>query len=160
MCIRDRLYEEVKHANLLAYLVSPIDMLSLRSIIETNLNQEKNNGHSTNAKQNSFVDGALFIKVNQLLQRVNIQDINYVRSEGNYCYIFTSEKKYAIKLSMIRLNQILAPKGFLQVHKSYLTQLSKIDNIDISGNEVLIGELRIPLGRKYKQNLLAHLNLL
>ena len=93
-------------------------------------------------------------------QKVNISDITHVRSEGNYCMIFTREKKFAIKLSMVRLNQKIASNGFLQVHKSYLVQLNKIDNIDISGNEVIVGQLRIPLGRKYKQELLAHLNLL
>ena len=61
---------------------------------------------------------------------------------------------------MIKLYNTLSAKGFIQVHKSFLVQLDKIDNIDISSNEVLLAELRIPLGRKYKQELLAYLNLL
>jgi len=152
-------YEEVKQANIMAYLVSPIDMLTLRSIADYALrNKQRVNGYKSTT--NRFLDDTLFIKVNQLLQRVNINDISHVKSEGNYCLIFTHEKKYAIKLSMVRLYKILADKGFLQVHKSYLAKLNKIDNIDISGNEVILGNIRIPLGRKYKQELLTYLNLL
>ncbi len=154
-----RIYEEVKQANIMAYLVSPIDLLTLRSVADYALKNshraDRNKGTS-----NKYLDDTLFIKVNQLLQRVNINDISHIKSEGNYCLIFTHEKKYAIKLSMVRLYKTLSDKGFLQVHKSYLAKLNKIDNIDISGNEVILGNIRIPLGRKYKQELLAYLNLL
>lgn len=154
------IYQEAKQANLIAFLVSPIDMLTLTSIVETALRQKKKNSPLDLWADNQYLEETLFIKVNQLLQKVNISDITHVQSEGNYCYIFTPEKKFAIKLSMIRLNHMMASRGILQVHKSYLVQLNKIDNIDISANEVIIGHLKIPLGRKYKQELLTHLNLL
>ncbi len=154
------LYEQAKRADLLAYLVSPVDMLTLRSIVENNLKKKLTlSQKEDDLMANNYVDGVLFIKVNQLLQKVEIKDITHIRSEGNYCMIFTSEKKYAIKISMIRLYHNLSGKGFIQAHKSFLVQLNKIDNIDISSNEVLIGQLRIPLGRKYKQELLTYLNL-
>lgn len=153
------LYEEVKQANVMAYLVSPIDMFTIRSIADYAIkNKQKLNENKSTT--NKYLDDTLFIKVNQLLQRVNIEDISHIKSEGNYCLIFTTEKKYAIKLSMVRLYKTLADKGFLQIHKSYLAKLNRIDNIDISGNEVILGNIRIPLGRKYKQELLAYLNLL
>lgn len=153
------IYEKVKETNILAYLVSPIDMLTLRSIADYAL-RDKNSVNGNKWNSNRYLDDTLFIKVNQLLQRVKINDISHIKSEGNYCLIFTHEKKYAIKLSMIRLYNTLENKGFLQVHKSYLAKLNKIDNIDISGNEVILGNVRIPLGRKYKQDLLTYLNLL
>lgn len=154
------IYEAAKQSNCIAYLVSPIDMLTLRSIVEYNLKRVPQRPKYKKWIENKQMEDTLFIKVNQLLQKVNISDITHVQSEGNYCLIYTLEKKYAIKLSMVRLSQHLAGKGFFQVHKSYLAQLNKIDNIDISSNGVIIGHLRIPLGRKYKQELLAHLNLL
>lgn len=158
---RDRaMYEQAKQVDLIAYLVSPIDMLTLRSIVENNLSRRMPKEEKKQWTTNKFLDNTLFIKVNQLLQKVNIIDITHVRSEGNYCLIFTPDKKYAIKMSMVRLYTNLEDKGFIQVHKSYLAQLNRIDNIDISSNEVLMDGLRIPLGRKYKQELLAHLNLL
>ncbi len=155
-------YDMAQQANMIAYIVSPFDMLTLRSVVTHSLNLNHNQERNISEKwpNNRFMNDALFIKVNQSLQKVIIENITHVRSEGNYCLIFTTEKKYAIKLSMVRLNQNLAEKGFIQVHKSYLAKLNKIDNIDISGNEVIIGDVRIPLGRKYKQELLAHLNLL
>ena len=154
------MYEQAKQADLIAFLVSPVDMLTLRSIVENNLSRRISKNDIKQWTTNKFLEETLFIKVNQLLQKVNIIDITHIQSEGNYCLIFTSDKKYAIKMSMIRLYTSLGGKGFIQVHKSYLAQLDRIDNIDISNNEVLIDRLRIPLGRKYKQELLAHLNLL
>ncbi len=156
------LYEQAKRADLIAYLVSPVDMLTLRSIVEYNLKKISPAAPQVESKwtPNNYIEDTLFIKVNQLLQKVKINNITHIRSEGNYCMIFTPEKKYAIKISMIRLYNSLSGKGFIQAHKSFLVQLNKIDNIDISSNEVLIGELRIPLGRKYKQELLTCLNLL
>lgn len=153
-------YELAQEANMAAYIVSPFDMLTLRSVVSFNLGNVQRKVTLDKWSGSKFLDDALFIKVNQLLQKVTIENITHVRSEGNYCLIFTTEKKYAIKLSMVRLNHNLSDKGFIQVHKSYLAKLNKIDHIDISSNEVIIGEVRIPLGRKYKQDLLAHLNLL
>ena len=155
------LYERAKRANLIAYLVSPVDMLTIRSIIEYNLKIVKPPIQKIDKWGNSnYLEDTLFIKVNQLLQKVEIGNITHIKSEGNYCMIFTTEKKYAIKISMIRLYNNLSGKGFIQAHKSFLVPLNKIDNIDISSNEVLLGGLRIPLGRKYKQELLTCLNLL
>lgn len=153
-------YDMVKESNMAAYIVSPFDMLTLQSVVAHNLNNIRKETTHPKWSGNKFMDDALFIKVNQSLQKVVIENITHVRSEGNYCLIFTHEKKYAIKLSMVRLNQNLAEKGFVQIHKSYLAKLNKIDNIDVSNSEVIIGDLRIPLGRKYKQELLAYLNLL
>lgn len=153
-------YDLAQQANMVAYIVSPFDMLTLRSIVTANLDGIQRKTTTEEWSGNKVMDDALFIKVNQSLQKVTIEHITHVRSEGNYCLIFTTEKKYAIKISMVRLNQNLSEKGFIQVHKSYLAKLNKIENIDISSNEVIIGAVRIPLGRKYKQELLAHLNLL
>lgn len=153
-------YEMAQQANMVAYIVSPFDMLTLRSIVSHNLHNHPRQRTEVRKSNNRFMDDFLFIKVNQLLQKVIIENITHVKSEGNYCLIFTTEKKYAIKLSMVRLNHNLAHKGFIQVHKSYLAKLNKIDNIDISSNEVILDNIRIPLGRKYKQDLLARLNLL
>ncbi|MEM6320666.1 MAG: response regulator, partial [Bacteroidota bacterium] len=83
-------YERAKQANLVAYLVSPFELVTLRSIVEYNLQQSKH--LSDQSTPTRLLEDSVFIKVNQLLQRVAISDICFVKSEGNYCLIFTSEK--------------------------------------------------------------------
>lgn len=103
---------------------------------------------------------SFFVKNGHILQRVNIFDICWIHSEGNYCTINTPNKKHVVKMSLTKIRQRLPVTGFIQIHRSYIVQTGLITHIDLSSNEVFLDNASLPMGRKYKEGLLKCLNML
>lgn len=101
-----------------------------------------------------------FVRSNNKLNRLKLEDILWVHAEGNYCFIKTEDKKYAIKISLRKLAQKLSPREFIRIHKSYLVRTTRIDGIDINNNTVCIGRFHLPIGRVYKVELFEKLDIL
>lgn len=105
-------------------------------------------------------NNSFFIRGNNQLTKVNVADIQWVSVDGNYCYLYTLQKKYAVKISMKKLAPRLSPQHFIQIHKSYIVQLNAIDLVDMKENFVRIGETNLPMGRIFRDKLLLRLDIL
>ena len=103
---------------------------------------------------------SFFVRTQNVLVRVKIKDIRYIHADGNYCYLFTNKKKYAIKLSLTRLMNRLPNKEFLRIHKSYIVQLKVINKIDLGSNSLCLEDTHIPIGRVYRSELIETLEIL
>jgi DNA-binding LytR/AlgR family response regulator len=97
-------------------------------------------------------DNTIFLNVDKTLHKVILEDILYIESDRNYITFFTEKKKFSIIDSLKMWKDKLDQDSFLQIHKSYLINLKKIEKI--SGNEVFILNKRLPIGRVYKKDLL------
>lgn len=103
---------------------------------------------------------SFFIRSNNVLCRVDWQDIIWIHAEGNYCIIHTSNKKFAVKISLIKLCKMLSPISFARIHKSYVVHLSFVDRINLNENILFIKERGLPIGRAFKTDLLNSLTIL
>ena len=83
--------------------------------------------------------------------RILIADITYIISDTDYTEIHLKDKKLVSSETLRYWEELLPPKKFMRVHKSYIINTSKIEKF--SGNQIyLIGQKIIPLGRAYKSN--------
>lgn len=99
----------------------------------------------------------LFIKSGYELVKVLIEDILYIKSEGDYTEIFLLDKKHLSSESLRFWEENLDQEQFFRVHKSYLINAAKIEKI--SGNQVyLTGKTVVPIGRTYKEEFLGKIN--
>ena len=102
----------------------------------------------------------IFIRNGHLLQRLRLSDIIWIRSEGNYCTFVTKDKKYAIKISLIRVLDVLPSDAFIQIHRSCAVRIDQITAIDVHTNQVFIDTASLPIGRKFKEALISRINLI
>lgn len=94
-----------------------------------------------------------FVKVDKTLHRVDFNDILYIESDKDYVKIFRSEAENLMLLQTLKYwLEMLPSENFAQVHKSYIVNIAKIDKI--AGNQIMIGDATIPIGRHFKQNFL------
>ena len=157
-----KIYEKAKSAHPYAFLVKPFDLLTLKSVLQSlkeNV-KEKNLNSGDEQKGESLTKEHFFIKTNGQLAKVFTSDIKWIHSEGNYCILQTTQRKFVVKMSLTKIKQQLSEEQFIQVHRSYLVQLALITSLNITSNQVFISEDAIPIGRKYKAPLLDRLNLL
>lgn len=97
-------------------------------------------------------DTYFFIKCGSKYEKILIEDILYIEGLQNYVTIYTLKGKYVTMLYLKNLEQNLASKSFIRVHKSYIVAISKIEGIE--GNEIFIRTQRIPISRNYREQVL------
>ncbi|MBK7408443.1 MAG: response regulator, partial [Saprospirales bacterium] len=117
-------FELAQETNWAGYLVKPFDKLSLQAAIEVALRQ-RHAPEKEGFGENVLRPDCLLIKAQGVYHRVLFTDIDFIQSEGNYCTIFTKDRRYALKTSLRQLLEGLPKDQFSQVHKSHAVQLSR-----------------------------------
>ncbi|MEN9686977.1 MAG: hypothetical protein RLZZ28_2763 [Bacteroidota bacterium] len=133
------------------YLVKPFDAEDLYTSIEIALvNYASRDGLKSNAHNGLKVEGSLFIKTDKNFVKVKIEDILWLESEHNYIFVVTENGKFIVRSNFKDFMQNLPASIFLQVHKSYVVNISKVASF--SNSELVIKNTTIPLSRNHKED--------
>lgn len=140
-----------------AYLIKPFTKDELYSSIEIALfNYSKKIGEANT--ENLIIKDAFFIKEKNAFIKLKFEDILFIKSEHVYAEIqLKNNQKHLIRGNLNQIITKLSSK-FIRLHRSYIINLEYLDQID--NNAVIIQNTSIPIGRKYKEQLLAKINLL
>lgn len=95
------------------------------------------------------IDPFTTIEEDGVLKRIELSDILWAESEGNYLKLNTKETVYTKRITLNELENTFKPHGFIRVHKSFLARTDAIRALD--GNRIHIGDELIPVGATYKQ---------
>ncbi len=98
-------------------------------------------------KQNTEED-YIYLKIEKSLQKVLVRDILYIESQKNYTKLKTTEREIVVHKSISSIQKSLPEKEFLRVHRSYIVAIKFIDSF--SPSKLILKEISIPVGRKYK----------
>lgn len=136
------------------YLLKPFDADDLYSAIEVALVNYAGHSVNTNQQESSMIsEGVLFVKTDKSYVKVEIDDIYWIESEHNYLYIISQKGKYIIRSNFKDFLQHLPSTQFMQVHKSFMVNLKKVDAF--SHADIRINGKEIPLSRMYKDDFFA-----
>jgi len=92
----------------------------------------------------------IFIKSENHIEKVELDDILYIEGMKDYLRIHTPAKKIMTLQSFNRILEHLPDKKFKRVHNSFVIALNKIESIE--RNRIKIGETLIPISDKYKDS--------
>ncbi len=100
----------------------------------------------------------MFVRAEYENVKINYADILFVEGLKDYVKIYTIDGKYVLTLmSLIKLENSLAHKGFSRIHRSYIVNLAHIKSIQ--KNKVLIVDKRLPISESYKTAFFSKINL-
>ena len=97
---------------------------------------------------NEKIFNYFFVKCDNRLEKIFFDDVLYIEGMSNYVIIYTRQKKLISYMTLKGLEENLPSNEFLQIHKSYIISISKIDNLNV--NEVNIAGKSLPISRNYK----------
>lgn len=101
------------------------------------------------SKSNEAPVSFIFVKSGYEHLKLDINSIDYIKSESDYTELFTSRSKHLTSYSLKYWKDYLDASKFCQVHKSYIIQIDKIEKV--SGNQIYLSHGQIiPIGRAYK----------
>lgn len=106
---------------------------------------------------NNESETSIFLNVDKTLHKIVIDNILYIESERNYITVVTENKKLSYIDSLKKWKEKLPENLFIQVHKSFIVNTTLISKI--SGNTIYVKDIKIPIGRTYKQELLSKLGI-
>ncbi|MCL7752858.1 response regulator [Polaribacter sp. Z022] len=140
-----------------AYLVKPFSKDELYTSIEIALfNFSKKVGEVDD--NNLIIKDSLFVKEKGYYTKINFDEILYLKSAHVYIeIILKSQKKMVIRTS---LNDILEKlnDSFVRIHRGYIINTKYLSQITQSS--VKINKEEIPIGKKYKEDILKRVNLI
>jgi len=91
----------------------------------------------------------IFVKTEYRIENISVDNILYIEGMQGYLRIVLADKKIMTKQSFISLLGQLPKNKFIQVHKSWVVAVSKIESIE--RNRIKISEKFIPIGDTYKE---------
>lgn len=147
---------EAFELNVADYVIKPVTLSRFMIAVDRakELFESRDQKLVINEKEKDYI----FVRSNSLLTKVRIQDIIYVQALGDYVNIFTKEKRLTVHITLKGMEEKLPRDKFYRLHRSYLTALNHIDNIE--EGTVYVGKHPLPIGEQFKKELLRRINLI
>jgi len=98
---------------------------------------------------------AMFLKVDNVLKRVILNDIIYIEGMENYVALHTKEGRMITLMTMKSMEETLPSENFLRVHKTYIISKNHVKGIE--GNEIDMGKVKIPMSRNRRNEIIDEL---
>jgi len=129
--------------NTLDYIEHPLNEEKIQKI-EMRLQKLYNNSDQK-------IKPHLYLKSNLKKRKVYTKDIKWVEALGDYVKVVTSKSNILVLSSLRSFEKKLPRNKFLRIHKSYIINLDRIDNL--SSKNVEIESNLIPVSRNKKAEL-------
>jgi DNA-binding LytR/AlgR family response regulator len=132
-----------------AYLVKPFSKNELYTSIELAI--------SNYAKKALKVDQkAVFVKEKGGFSKIKFEDILFIKSDHVYVEIvLTNHKKIISRISLNEISEKL-DSCFQRIHRGYIINLHYLDKV--KQDAVLVSNYDIPIGKKYREDLMKTMN--
>jgi len=160
----DHTFQRAKETKPFAFIAKPFEESDLERTIELVASRldipSKAEIEETETEGTSFIlDDRIFVKQRDRMIKIFLKDILYAVAERCYCKVFTPNKEFLMTIPLKEFEDRIASKTFLRVHRSYLVNVTKIDEISDNNSFLSIGEHHIPVSKSYQSILQNHLRL-
>lgn len=131
------------------YLLKPFSYERfLQAISKARKNMARTQGAVPQEKTSIVVkNGYEFVKI-------DLNSIIYIKSEGDYTQVQTTEEKYLLTYPLKYWQKHLPANSFCQIHRSYIVNTKHITKATAS--KVIVGSTSLPIGRLFKPNFFKH----
>jgi len=109
-------------------------------------------------RKKESTDDHIYIKTDGKLVRLNNEEILYIESMGDYVKFVLADKKYVSHNTIKNLEEKINPTVFLKIHRSYIVNMKKVQNI--RDNTVVINGLELPISKANRAEVLKRFNVI
>jgi len=99
----------------------------------------------------------IFVKSGSVLVKLDIAEIDYIESIGDYIGVHVENKRYVVHTTMKEAENKLSKNEFCRIHRSFIINFNRIEQIE--ENTVSIVGKVLPISRTYRKNLLSRMNM-
>lgn len=106
-------------------------------------------------KNNSSQNKTVFLKSDKKLYRIPVADIVYLEAVGDYVKVIFGEQSIVVHSTFNDLLEQVAAPSIVRIHRSFALSIEKMEYME--GNQIRIQNNYLPIGKKYKNDLIAKL---
>lgn len=141
--------------NVVDYLLKPVSLS--RFIGAVNKLKVKGQAISTSETTaiNSTEENFFLININKKKIKIYLDEVLFIESKKEYINIITSTDTYLAKYQLTDIEAQLNKLSFMRIHRSFIVSMKKIKAY--TATDVEINGFKIPIGRSYKELVLAAL---
>jgi len=88
---------------------------------------------ATQAQKKEHYPKRMFVRIGKKIVAVEMEDIIWIKAEGDYSEIHTHEQSLLCSTGLGRLEEKLDPERFIRVHRSYIIASDKIKSLESDG---------------------------
>jgi DNA-binding LytR/AlgR family response regulator len=159
-------FNQAKETHPYAFISKPFKKLDLQRAIalvlerlslEKHLADPIHDGSQKNAETplDFILNDRIFVRHNDKMLKINVENIFYIEADRNYCRIFTHDREHLLVMTLKDIDEKLPQKHFLRIHRSYIINLSQIE--EVAGTHVVIAKKAIPMSKAMRSELLKRL---
>ncbi len=106
-------------------------------------------------KSNNFLK-AFVAKKGSQTKLIQLEDIEYFKSEDHYTFAFTGESEFIVDLSLNSLEEKLNPEVFVRSHRNCIVRRSLIDSLGGVNSSMLQlkSGIELPVSREKRKKIL------
>lgn len=148
-----------------AFISKPYKQLDLQRAIELTISRMAENDtgpfsedivkESPDDERPFILNDRIFVRHREKMVKIIFADILYIEADRNYSRIFTKNKEYLLCITLKTIEEKLPANIFLRTHRSYIINLSHVD--EVAEDHVVISEKAIPLSAGLKEQLLQRI---
>jgi two-component system LytT family response regulator len=138
------------------YLLKPISFERLLRGIQKYLEENTPGVNSPVREADEFNEDFMFVRSDRKMVRVDLHDILFMESLGDYVKIHLMNGKTVVtRDSLSNLESSLPGENFIRVHRSYIVAMAQIDNY--TSDTIGIGKHEITISRSYREEVMKKL---
>jgi DNA-binding LytR/AlgR family response regulator len=161
----DATFKRAKEAKPYAFLTKPFKKLDLQRALELTISllAEPNNTASEKTTQPEeentmyLLNDRIFVRYKEKMVKIMLDSIIYIEAERNYCRIFTKTKEHLLSMPLKSLEEKLPPTVFQRIHRSYLVNLTHVE--EVSEGHVVVAQKALPMSSGFREEFLRRIRL-
>jgi DNA-binding LytR/AlgR family response regulator len=98
----------------------------------------------------------LFVKGSQRIEKVELAEILFIESIGNYVKIVMESKEIVAYLTLKGMEEQLPAADFVKIHQSFLVNFRRVESVE--GNLIGVKNHSLPVSRGYRQDFINRID--
>lgn len=91
----------------------------------------------------------LFLREGTTYIKIPLTDIHYIEADGNYAYLQTANKRFAVKRSLASISENLNTPMFVRVSRGIILNFERVSTISFAEGSIQVGEWELKMGKAY-----------
>lgn len=91
----------------------------------------------------------LFLREGTNYIKIPLTDINYIQADGNYAYIQTKDKRFAVKRSLATIAEELEPGDFVRASRRLLVNFGQVTRVSFAEGLIELDDQQLKMGKAY-----------
>lgn len=91
----------------------------------------------------------LFLREGTTYIKIPLNDIHYIQADGNYAYIQTKDKKFAVKRSLATIAEELDSNDFVRASRGLLVNFNLVEKVSFATGTIEMYNQQLKMGKAY-----------